>query len=60
MKSIYYYHNQINYIANLGVKRTNRQCLYLNELINELYENGYSVRIDKVNKEYIIERCING
>lgn len=56
--SLYYLNQQINNIVACGRKNDIRDYLRLNELINDAINAGYSVRIDKINKVYIVERCV--
>lgn len=61
MMNIYklsYLNRKLNKLVELS-KKSVRDSLRLNEFINDLIDSGYSVRIDKINKLYIIERGVN-
>lgn len=61
MMNIYklsYLNRKLNKLVELS-KKSVRDSLRLNEFINDLVDSGYSVRIDKINKLYIIERGVN-
>ena len=53
-----YLNRKLNKLVELS-KKSVRDSLRLNEFINDLVDSGYSVRIDKINKLYIIERGVN-
>ena len=53
-----YLNRKLNKLVELS-KKSVRDSLRLNEYINDLIDSGYSVRIDKINKLYIIERGVN-
>ena len=53
-----YLNRKLNKLVELSRKSV-RDSLRLNEYINDLIDSGYSVRIDKINKLYIIERGVN-
>lgn len=53
-----YLNRKLNKLVELS-KKSVRDSLRLNEFINDLIDSGYSVRIDKINKLYIIERGVN-
>lgn len=61
MMNIYklsYLNRKLNKLVELS-KKSVRDSLRLNEFINDLVDSGYSVRIDKINKLYIIERGVD-
>lgn len=61
MMNIYklsYLNRKLNKLVELSRKSV-RDSLRLNEYINDLIDSGYSVRIDKINKLYIIERGVD-
>lgn len=61
MMNIYklsYLNRKLNKLVELS-KKSVRDSLRLNEYINDLIDSGYSVRIDKINKLYIIERGVD-
>lgn len=61
MMNIYklsYLNRKLNKLVELS-KKSVRDSLRLNEFINDLIDSGYSVRIDKINKLYIIERGVD-
>lgn len=53
-----YLNRKLNKLVELS-KKSVRDSLRLNEFINDLVDSGYSVRIDKINKLYIIERGVD-
>lgn len=53
-----YLNRKLNKLVELS-KKSVRDSLRLNEYINDLIDSGYSVRIDKINKLYIIERGVD-
>lgn len=53
-----YLNRKLNKLVELS-KKSVRDSLRLNEFINDLIDSGYSVRIDKINKLYIIERGVD-
>lgn len=53
-----YLNRKLNKLVELSRKSV-RDSLRLNEYINDLIDSGYSVRIDKINKLYIIERGVD-
>ena len=61
MMNIYklsYLNRKLNKLVEIS-KKSVRDSLRLNEFINDLIDSGYSVRIDKINKLYIIERGVD-
>lgn len=61
MMNIYklsYLNLKLNKLVEIS-KKSVRDSLRLNEFINDLIDSGYSVRIDKINKLYIIERGVD-
>ena len=53
-----YLNRKLNKLVELS-KKSVRDSLRLNKFINDLIDSGYSVRIDKINKLYIIERGVD-
>ena len=53
-----YLNLKLNTLVEIS-KKSVRDSLRLNEFINDLIDSGYSVRIDKINKLYIIERGVD-